>query len=100
MHVITDSHATKHKSSPNGFQNYISKYRRIDCEHYSEQPKGYEKIGTKGEKFVCTLDKSLNGLKQSGRIWNLPLHDNLIEQDFKQCLTDIPAGTRLEMLLI
>ena len=66
----------------------------IDCELYVEQPKGFEKMGTKGEKLVCKLNKSLYGLKQSGRIWNLLLHDYLIEQGFKQSLTDMCVYTK------
>ena len=58
----------------------------IDCELYVEQPKG--------EKLVCKLNKSLYGLKQSGRIWNLLLHDYLIEQGFKQSLTDMCVYTK------
>ena len=66
----------------------------IDCELFVEQPKGFEKLGTNGEKLVWKLNKSLYGLKQSGRIWNLLLHDYLIERGFKQSLTDMCVYTK------
>ena len=66
----------------------------IDCELYVEQPKGFERMGTKGENLVCKLNKSLYGPKQSGRIRNLLLHDYLIEQAFKQSLTDMCVYTK------
>ena len=60
----------------------------IDCDIYVEQPKGYEKFGKKGEKLVCKLNKSLYGLKQSGRNWNETLHDYLARDGFSQSLAD------------
>ena len=42
----------------------------IDCELYIEQPMGFEVFFKSGEKLVCRLNKSLYGLKQSGRNWN------------------------------
>lgn len=53
----------------------------IDYEIYIEQPEGYEE---RGEGLVCKLEKSLYGLKQSGRNWNKILHDCLTEDDFAQ----------------
>lgn len=55
----------------------------IDCELYVEQPEGYEVISTE-QKLVCKLEKSLYGLKQAGRNWNLMLHSYLIDNDFIQ----------------
>ena len=66
----------------------------IDCELFVEQPKGFEKLGQNGEKLVWKLNKSLYGLKQSGRIWNLLLHDYLTEGGFKQSLTDMCVYTK------
>ena len=51
---------------------------KIDCELYIEQPMGFEKISKSGEKLVCKLNKSLYGLKQSGRNWNNLLNSILM----------------------
>ena len=32
--------------------------RPIDCELFVEQPKGFERMGTKGKKLICKLNKS------------------------------------------
>ena len=53
----------------------------IDYEIHIDQPEGYEE---KGEYLVCKLEKSLYGLKQSGRNWNRILHDCLTENNFTQ----------------
>jgi len=60
----------------------------IDCEMYMEQPEGFEVKSDVGEKLVCKLNKSLYGLKQSGRNWNKILHDYLCENDFVQNSAD------------
>lgn len=60
----------------------------IDCDIYVEQLKGYEKVGKNGEKLVCKLNKSLYGLKQSGRNWNETIHDYLSKEGFVQSLAD------------
>ena len=60
----------------------------IDCEIYMEQAKGFQKKGVNGEKLVYKLNKSLYGLKQSGRMWNNLLHSHFIENDFTQCPTE------------
>lgn len=56
----------------------------IDYEIYMEQPEGYEVKSQTNEKMVCKLEKSLYGLKQSGRNWNKMLHDYLCENTFVQ----------------
>ena len=43
----------------------------IDYEIYIEQPQGFKK----GENRVCYLNKSIYGLKQSGRMWNNVLNE-------------------------
>ena len=53
----------------------------IDRDIYMDQPEGYEKVG---ENLVCKLEKSLYGLKQSGRNWNEMLHKCLINDNFTQ----------------
>ena len=59
----------------------------IDCEIYLEQAEGYEVPG-KDKKLVYKLNKSLYGLKQSGKNWNSVLNDELIRNGFKQSLAD------------
>ena len=56
----------------------------IDCELYVQQPEGFEVKSDTDEKLVCKLNKSLYGLKQSGRNWNKMLHDHLCENGFAQ----------------
>lgn len=46
-------------------------------EIYMEQPAGY--VDEDHPDYVCRLNKSLYGLKQSGRQWNLKLHQILTE---------------------
>ena len=60
----------------------------IDCEIYIEQAKGFEVSSDSGEKLVYRLNKSLYGLKQSGRNWNSMLHNYLIENNFVQSGVD------------
>lgn len=66
----------------------------IDCEIYLEQPEGYEEVSETGEKLVCKLQKSLYGLKQSGRNWNALLHAYLTEKGFEQNPADTCQYTR------
>lgn len=56
----------------------------IDCEVYMEQPEGFKVKSETGEELVCKLNKSLYGLKQSGRNWNKTLHDFLTDNGFIQ----------------
>ena len=60
----------------------------IDCEIYMEQPDGFRKNGVNGEKLVYKLNKSLYGLKQSGRMWNQLLHAHFVDNGFTQCPTE------------
>ena len=60
----------------------------IDCDIYLEQAKGYEVLCENDEPLVYKLNKSLYGLKQSGRNWNNLLSKELIDGGFKQSLTD------------
>ena len=43
----------------------------VSEEIYVQQPKGYEQLGPNGEYLVCRVHKSLYGLKQSPRNWNM-----------------------------
>ena len=55
----------------------------IDQEIYVEQPEGFI-VGKSSENLVWRLNKSLYGLKQSGRNWNKTLHDYLVQNGFSQ----------------
>lgn len=66
----------------------------IDCEIYMEQPEGYEVKSSTNEKLVCKLERSLYGLKQSGRNWNKVLHDYLTKNHFVQNQADNCVYTR------
>jgi len=66
----------------------------IDCELYVEQPEGYEVLGDGGQKLYCKLNKSLYGLKQSGRNCNNLLHSHLVDEGFVQSLSDAGLYTR------
>ena len=57
----------------------------IDTEIYVKQPKGFVQGN---ENQVLKLNKSLYGLKQSGRNWNTTLHNFLIGEGFVQSLAD------------
>ncbi len=59
-----------------------------------EQPEGFEVKLKTGEKLVCKLNKSLYGLKQSGRNWNKMLHDFLTEKGFVQNSADCCAYSK------
>ena len=55
----------------------------IDCEIYLEQAEGFETPNSdENQRLVYKLNKSLYGLKQSGRNWNMLLHKCLIENNF------------------
>ena len=58
----------------------------IDCEIYMTQPEGYAVEGK--EHLVCHLHKSLYGLKQSGRNWNILLTNVLKKNDFNPSVGD------------
>lgn len=55
----------------------------MDEEIYMVQPEGFE-FGDK----VCRLNRSIYGLKQSPRMWNLRLHQFLLSLNFRRCETD------------
>ena len=60
----------------------------IDKELFVEQAKGFEKFDKNGQKLVYKLNKSLYGLKQSGRNWNQTLNNYLITLGFHQSQND------------
>ena len=65
----------------------------IGCDVFIKQPEGFVK--EKGNKnLVLKLNKSLYGLKQSGRNWNNTLDTFLKEEGFKRSLNDPCFYTR------
>eukprot|EP01119_Soliformovum_irregulare_P002841 TRINITY_DN1309_c0_g2_i1.p1 TRINITY_DN1309_c0_g2~~TRINITY_DN1309_c0_g2_i1.p1 ORF type:complete len:1074 (-),score=203.85 TRINITY_DN1309_c0_g2_i1:206-3268(-) len=59
----------------------------VDEEIYMRQPEGFEQPGEGGVK-VLKLCKSIYGLKQSSRNWNLFLHGFLVSLGFEQSQAD------------
>lgn len=60
----------------------------IDTELYMSQPEGYTECDVNGQQKVWRLNKSLYGLKQSGRNWNQVLREFLVHEGFVQSQTD------------
>ena len=58
----------------------------LDCAVFMEQPIGYVVPGK--SNYVCKLEKSLYGLKQSARCWNATLHKYLESNNFQQSSAD------------
>ncbi|UYV67996.1 hypothetical protein LAZ67_5002745, partial [Cordylochernes scorpioides] len=58
----------------------------LEEELYMEQPQGYENPDF--PNHVCSLQKSIYGLKQSPRMWNKKFHEFLIKFDLKPSLSD------------
>ena len=69
-----------------------SAYPPIDCELYLEPPQDFREGND--NKAVWKLKKSVYGLKQSGRNWNLMLHEYLVEKGFIQSAVDPCLYTR------
>jgi hypothetical protein len=57
----------------------------VDAEIYMTQPEGFEQNGS---KYVCRLNKSLYGLKQSPRLWGEKLAEVLLSMGFKKTYSD------------
>jgi transposase InsO family protein len=58
----------------------------IDVEIYMKQPQGFIEPGK--EDFVCRLQKTLYGLKQSGRAWYSKMDDCLAALNFTRLQSD------------
>ena len=58
----------------------------IECEAYVQQPPGYQELPN--AHLIWKLNKSLYGLKQSGRNWHNLLHQYLQDMDFEQSSAD------------
>lgn len=68
----------------------------IDTELYVKQPEGYKVCDKDGNEYVWKLRKSLYGLKQSGRNWNIMLHEILTEQGYEQSVADPCLYTKVK----
>ena len=58
----------------------------IDSEIYMSQPEG--SVDTDHPNFVCKLKKSIYGLKQSARCWNVTLDEFLVSSDYHKSNAD------------
>ena len=61
---------------------------RIEENVYMLQTGGFEKFDPDGNPLVCKLNKSIYGLKQSGRNWFLTLKEHLKTIGFEACTHD------------
>lgn len=57
-------------------------YGDLDTDIYLKQPEGFIIPGK--ENYVCKLNRSLYGLKQSARCWNLRINKILIDSGFRR----------------
>ena len=69
---------------------------KIDYEIFVDQPPGFITHGKNGEELVLKLNKSLYGLKQSGRLWNEMLDNFLCNLKFERSHNDYCVYTRSE----
>jgi Reverse transcriptase (RNA-dependent DNA polymerase) len=60
---------------------------KLDEEIYMMQPEGFVRTGMK-RNMVCRLLKSLYGLKQAARVWNLKIHAFLVKIGFVRSAAD------------
>lgn len=67
----------------------------IDHGIYVDQPEGLQMKQKNSAQLVCKLNKSIYDLKQSGRNWNLMVHEFLIENEFEQSQADHCIYTKL-----
>ena len=66
----------------------------LNKEIYMQQPSGYATPGK--ERLVCKLNKSLYGLKQSPRCWNIAFKEYMGKIGFSQSVADPCVFIRTE----
>jgi Reverse transcriptase (RNA-dependent DNA polymerase) len=60
---------------------------KLDEEIYMTQPEGFVRLGMK-RNMVCRLLRSLYGLKQAARVWNIKIHNFLVKIGFTRSSAD------------
>ena len=68
----------------------------LEEEVFMRQPQGYQM--NRKEELVCRLKKSIYGLKQSPRCWNIALDSHLKEMGFSQIITVSTTETQIVKL--
>jgi Reverse transcriptase (RNA-dependent DNA polymerase) len=69
---------------------------KLDEEIFMMQPEGFERQGMK-TKMVCRLLRSLYGLKQASRVWNMQLHEFLVKIGFRRSNADTCLYVNVEI---
>ena len=72
----------------------------INTEIYLKQIEGYEIRAEDGSEIVFKLNKSIYGLKQSGRNWNQLLHSCLEQNGFKRNPVDHCVYTKHDKMVL
>ncbi|CAB4033849.1 Hypothetical predicted protein [Paramuricea clavata] len=71
-------------------------HSKIEEEIYLEQPEGFVKKASSGQKLVCKLNKSIYGLKQAAKNWYEALTSLLLKKGFKRSCNDYCLFVRKE----
>ena len=80
----------RHGDIPNA---YVRAEGEKEFKIYMHVPQGMkltaDEQASGGKNAVLQLMTSLYGLKQAGRLWNALLHDQMLKNGYKQCVTDL-----------
>ena len=55
---------------------------------FMEQPELYEERGKGADGYVCKLKKSIYGLPNASKEWNVCATETLLDLGFKQCISE------------
>jgi hypothetical protein len=97
--VISRGWAIRHIDIQNTFLHGL-----LDEDVYMKQPPGF--VDCDHPIYICKLDKSLYGLKQSPRAWFSNLSSKLLQLDFKAFKVDVSlfifsmAGIQIYMMIL